>query len=308
MARKLDSGWRDTLLAKRHDYYGFGCPTAGMTLPMIEYDRGEPLAVINYIRRGDPMPKGPDVGAAYEAMGALRRADGCSLPFFTAKYDPFNWAMKLFPHNDAARTFLLDETWRPMSETEFVSHLYRLRGRKVPDLSPYGVAWDKTPWSQFVRASSVRTAEQWPGQLMSERRRNYEPVGQVRAALRNPCVDIDLAVVDRDRQIGMVVDYKAPGARVSITSTNIEALSGLHVGSGFSARNVPAFVVRYAPVKPAWTFKVHCANANARQLLSFALGHSDARSEALADAIGGADWVDLTEAEWLDVMRTARDL
>lgn len=306
--RKLDSGWRDNLLTVRHRHYGFELPAAGMGLPMIEYDHGEPLAVISYQKRGEQLPKGDGVSAAYTAFGRLSRSDGSTLPFLTVQYDPRNWSFRLFPHNRAAFDFTGHEGWWPVNELRFVSELYRLRGRPMPDLEPYGITYSTAPWlSQEPFRPAVD--EPWPHAAMSVRRRNYEPVAHVRAGQRNPCLDVDFAVLDRDRRVSLLVDYKAPGARVSLKSTNLTALADLFVRPRAGGLvNVPAMVVRYEPTKPAWGFHVHCLNQTARMRLSYVLGASQAPAGTLAAAITGEDWVELTEAQWLDVLRCARDL
>lgn len=305
--RKQDTGWRDELLGVRHISWGFQAPAPGLTLPMIEYDRGEPLALISYQSRAWPLPKGAEVAATYRAFGALYREDGPSLPFLTARYDTSSWAFQVIAHNPAARDFLDRDGWVSMTERQFVSNLYRLRGRHAPDLAPYGVDFSDTPWPDD--SDPVESpVERWRGQLMSTRRRNYEPVAQVRPGWRNPCVDVDFAVIDRNDRVAAVVDYKAPGARIGLGSTNVRALSRLRTDYGRPSTIVPAFVVRYEPDRNGWRFAVHCANAPARNLLAYALGATDGRTEALAETIAGTEWTDLLEAEWVAVLKVAREL
>lgn len=313
--RRFDTGWRDGIIPVRHRFYGFEAPAAGMKLPMIEYDRGEPLAVINYLNRADGLPRGEDVNAAYGAFGRLSDITGVQLPFMTAVYDPRTWAFQVYPHNSAAYSFL-DVTPEPgkavmyMTERQFVANLYRLRGRHVPDLEPFGVTFADEPWPD-IKPGATRDIEQWPGQLMSQRRRNYEPAAQVRMGWRNPTLDIDFAVIDRNNRVALVVDYKAPGARIGLGSTNCKALASLYTPCIGGHLEVPAYVVQYAPVKPAWTFRVHCLNKSARSHLAYVLGgisrNTDRDIAALAVTIAGAEWVDLDEKQWWVVLEAARD-
>lgn len=309
MARRFDTGWRDESLTVRHNSWGFDAPAPGMVFPMIEYDRGEPLAVISYLRRGAQLPTGPEVAAAYGAFGNLYRETGEQQPFFTVQYDPRNWAYNVFGHNVSARAFLDRDGWVRMTEFQFVKNLYRLRGRIIPDLTPLGVdlSWDE--WLPNEPDALAGTGEDWPGQLMSERRRNFEPVTQVRATWRNPCLDVDFAVTDRDGHIALVVDYKAPGARINVANTNAAAMSKLFVMSRSYRVAVPAMVVSYAPEGDMWLFRVHCLNNSARQHLAYTLGSmANTDVEALAKTIAGVEWIDLTEAEWCAVLRVARDV
>ncbi|AKA61779.1 hypothetical protein SEA_MAIH_40 [Streptomyces phage Maih] len=308
MARRFDTGWRDGLLNVRHAHWGHESPAVGMKFPMIEYDRGEPLAVISYRRRGEPLPVGREVANAYRAFGRLHRKTGEQLPFLTVQYDVRNWSYRVFTHNDAARQFL-GLGWTKMSEQQYVANLYRLRGRHAPDLAAYGVDFGTERWDALDDpAEDFHVAEDWPHQLMSTRRRNFEPVGQTRMTWRNPCLDVDLAVVDRDDNVALVVDYKAPGARINMTSTNMQALGSLYTTRGLRGGvGVAAMLVSYQPTKPAWSLRVHCLNQAARLHLSYVLGGSGT-TDQLAEAVAGIEWVDVTEAQWRSVLDAARDL
>jgi len=307
MARRLDTGWRDGLLAVRHHYWGYEAPAAGTPFPMIEYDRGEAIAVISYQRRGDELPRGRESGTTHKAFSNLYNF-GVQLPFFTVQYDVRNWSYRLFGHNLPAREFLDRMGWVPMTEQQFADSLYRLRGRHTPDLTSAGVVFERNDWLPEDPAEGLKVSEDWPHQLMSTRRRNFEPVGQTRMSWRNPCLDIDLAVPDPDGRLSLLVDYKAPGARVNLKSTNVEALGSLFVALPQGGLNVAAMVVRYQPTKPYWGIQVHCVNQSARQLLSYALGATSADPAAMSQAIAGNEWVDLTERQWLDVLGVASKL
>jgi hypothetical protein len=311
MARRTDSGWRDTLLAERHRLNGFEAPAAGMTLPMIEYDRGKAVGIVSYGPVGSEKPRGPEVGAAYRAFGRLGDLGAWdTLPFLTARYDAATWSFELFPHNDAAQALLGQQSvaphWSKVTERTFAEVLYRMRGRELPDLSPYGVRWldDFRPHTMTLPAAEF---EKWPGQNLSTRRRNWEPAVSVPFSQRVPCLDIDFAVVGRDEHVAALVDYKAYGAKADLKHANYKALASLTT-FGSIAVNVAAFVAEYAPVKPAWEFRVHCLNQSARLLLAYALGATDASTPALASTVTGGEWIFLTEPEWYNVLRCARDM
>lgn len=320
MARRTDTNWRDGHLALRAHTWGFHLPAPGLVLPMVEYDRGQPQAVISYMRRGTPLPIGKDIAATYRALGSLYRKTGETLPFFTAQYDPRNWAFRMFGHNDAARNFLDSRDWVEMNEQQFVANLFRLRSRYAVDLAPYGVVHMRDPWiptepspDAYERVAGLRGEptgpEPFPQADISKRRREYEPVEQVRASWRNPCVDLDQVVVDRDDQLAAVVDYKAPGARINIGSTNLSALSSLYPKSHhYDVMPVPAYVAQYTPHPHMWRIRVHCANLSARLHLSYVLGSMNSNVDTMAETIAGHEWVDLSEAEWKAVLYAAAEL
>jgi hypothetical protein len=311
MARRVDTGWRDGLLAVRHESWGHTMPGPGLTLPMIEYDRGVPVAAISYIRRGADLPTGNDVASAYAALGSIYDAEGKHLPFFTVRYDPRNWAMKVFPHNPAAWTFMDGTGWRKVTEYQFADMLYTLRERWMPDLSPYGVTFESDPWID-TEPSPEPVREAYPNADISKRRREYEPVAQVRATWRNPCVDLDAIVVDGDQRLAVVVDYKGPGSKINLGSTNVKALASLYTRSHHHHQGrmpVPAYVAAYEPRQGApWTVRVHCANQSARLHLCYVLGMNSTDEDQLARAVADTEWVDLSESQWRAVLDAAQQL
>lgn len=313
MARRTDTGWRDTLLAARHERWGFHAPAAGMKLPMIEYDRGRAVGIVSYLPLGAQLPSGHEAAAAYRAFGRLRDASAMDeLPFLTARYDVRDWSMEVFPHNGAAVRLmgLAAPRWVKLAEADFAELLYRMRGRQLPDLSAYGVAWN-TDWLRTYGGDLplAEGFERWPGEPMSVRRREYEPLASVPFGQRVPCLDVDFAVIDHEERVAMLVDYKAAGGRMpgKLDHPNLKALASMTCG-GLSGVNVAAFVAEYAPQPSGWELRVHCLNKSARLLLAYALGAVGADTSVLASTVAGAEWVPLTETEWTDVLRCARDV
>lgn len=303
--RRHDSGWRDGRLAITHAAYGLNLPLAGMDLPMVEYDRGEALAVINYVRRDRALPRGENVGRAFEAVASLRRDDGPRLPFLTAQYDPRNWAFRLFGHNDAARDLLGTGGWLAVTEQHFARLLYRLRGRVMPDLEPFGVSFSTAPWLQYDGQQKVTS---WPGQDMSVRRRAYEPETQLGSdsrwrrvpfSLRNPCADIDLAVVGRSGAVSLLVDYKLASAAVDPSHKTHQAMSGIRDNDGHT---IPSLIVKYDPSGDQWKFHALALNRPGELLLIDVL----TSSRAIAPTRELNDWAYLDERRWLAVLDTAR--
>lgn len=300
MARKLDTGWRDSRLPQVHSWYGFDMPAPGMSLVMVEYDRGRAVGVINYVRRdARELPKGIEVVRAYRAMAGLCRPDGRPLPFLTALYDPRNWTFKLFGHNEAAQGLTGCRGWLPCTEEHFARLLYRLRGAVLPDLSPYGVEFSTAAWQP---RDGLLRATGWPGQDLSARRRAYEPEGRVPFGMRNPCSDIDLAVTGLGSgAMNLFVDYKLTTARVDPGHLTYHAMSGV---LGPDGRPVPSAIVRYDPGGSRWAFSVLCLNRTARDLVAGALGRSPARTRAVKPE---GEWGSLKEDEWLTVLEAARN-
>jgi hypothetical protein len=307
--RKDDSGWRDGALNDWHARHGFPCPAAGMVLPMIEYDRGRAVGLVNYVRRGDALAHGKEAAATFAAFRNVGGGYGDQLPFLTAQYDPRNWAMCLFPHNPAAAGLLDNEEansrgWVTVSEECFAGLLYAMRGRELPDLFGYDVTWSESEWLR-LEPLGERPELPFPCSDMSARRRLYEPRGSAPMRVKLPCLDIDLAVTDQNDRLALVVDYKRMSAVCDPSGTNATALASLWSRSD---HQVPAFMTRYFGVEPGrYRFETMPLNASAQHLLCYALGANDANDETLARAVGGG-WVRLSEPQWLDVLRIARDV
>lgn len=298
MARRSDTGWRDPELVTWHSSHGFECPAAGMTMPMIEYDRGQSVGIVNYIPRGNPLPQGDTVGSTYRAFARLYNdTGGAPLPFLTAQYDPRNWAMKVFPHNLAGRRLLgisdATPSWQTVTEERFAEILFAMRKRHLPDLFGYGVEFSTGEWmkSEYIPAAADLP---FPCADMSARRRIYEPAVSTPMRLKVPCLDVDLSVIDQDGNLALVVDYKRRGAICDINGTNATALASL---AGSVGLPVPAFMTRYWGDGDAWWFETHALNRSAERLLAYVLG-----KEVLSE------WTALSEGQWLDVLRCARDV
>lgn len=305
MTRKPDSGWRDESLNKWHAANGFPCPAAGMALPMIEYDRGQAVGLVNYIRRGDPLPSGSQVAATYRAFGHAYPGKGNEpLPFLTAVYDSRNWAMRVYSHNEAAMSLAgTGNIWSCMPESEFADLLYRMRGRHTPDMFGYGVEWSTAPWLT-LEPFGQRESLPFPCADMSARRREYEPNVSAPMRVKLPCLDVDLAVVDQGDSLSLVVDYKRMGAFCDVDGTNATALASL---TGPRRQGIPAFMTRYFGQPGSYGFEAYPLNRAAASLLAYSLGSLD-DVDAMARAVAGDLWVRLTEPQWLEVLKAARDL
>lgn len=313
--RKYDSGWRDERLAEWHASHGLSYPITGMPFLTIEYDRGKPVGLVNYINRDAQLPHGPDIALAYRAVGSLASEDGSVLPFITARYDNAVWAYQLYAHNLAAENLLRQVSPSGVAEgteEEFASVLYAMRGKSLPDLSRWDVEFTAAPWHRGFEPS--QDEEPWPGSTVSGRRRAFEPEGPAPFSVRIPCTDIDLAVTDHTGSLNLVVDYKLGDARVDPKSSSLGALGQLRQVSGMQ---VPAMVVRYIPSRDTcppetecagaheWMFSVYCLNQGARNELAYRLGELG-DTDRLSAVVAGAEWTGLAEAEWLALVNGLR--
>lgn len=121
------SGWRDLALSQRHRRWGWDCPAVDLDFLFLEYDRGLPVAIIEYKHERAPLqwPQHP----TYLAIREL--GTRAQVPVFGVRYaDDFSW-WRVSPLNALAKEWI--ETQAEMTERAYVAFLYQIRGRQVPE-------------------------------------------------------------------------------------------------------------------------------------------------------------------------------
>jgi len=121
------TGWRDMNLSERHRLWGWDCPAVDLDFLFLEYDRGKAVALVEYKheRARPQMPLHP----TYQAMRDL--ADRAGVPFFACRYKADFSEFLVVPLNQKAKEILPER--KPMTEAGWVSFLYRIRGREMPE-------------------------------------------------------------------------------------------------------------------------------------------------------------------------------
>ena len=136
------TGWRDQQISARHRLYGSNVPAVDIDFLLIEYDRSQPKALIEYKHMNSYLGDDVDLNHPnYRAIANL--ANGFSqvnlvgqlqpapLPFYIVRYDFDPWWYRILPGNEAARQQSQLDGWVNVTEVEYVSWLHRLRGRNV---------------------------------------------------------------------------------------------------------------------------------------------------------------------------------
>lgn len=132
--RQERTGWRDEKLSRRHREWGWDCPMVDIDWLYIEYDYGHPKALVEYKHENaeDELKKIIErdrLHPSYKAQKEL--ADNSRIPYLITLYaDNLTW-YRVHPMNDYARQYIGETT--KMSELEYVTLLYRMRGRIAPD-------------------------------------------------------------------------------------------------------------------------------------------------------------------------------
>lgn len=124
--QKERSNWRDQEISKRHRKWGWDCPAIDIDFLMLEFDEGEPIAIVEY-KNENAAPAYP-THPSYKAIRGM--CDKAELPFFGVRYAfDFSW-WKVKPINSEAQKVL--KNTKTMSEKEYVQLLYDIRGKKYP--------------------------------------------------------------------------------------------------------------------------------------------------------------------------------
>jgi hypothetical protein len=120
------SGWRDLALSERHRRWGWDCPAVDLDFLFLEYDRGKAVALVEYKheRARPQLASHP----TYQAMIDL--GTRAKVPVFACRYSDDFTSWLAVPLNAFAMN-LLPSRMR-MSEQEWVTFLYRIRGYEPP--------------------------------------------------------------------------------------------------------------------------------------------------------------------------------
>lgn len=130
--RQERTGWRDKELSERHRHWGFDCPVADVDFLLVEYNHRRPSAIVEY-KHFWALSNLPEIrqGDNYQPIRELADQRTPPLPFFIAVYWPVRWAFRVYPANRAALKYFR-YPYEDMTERQFVSRLYRIRGTEAP--------------------------------------------------------------------------------------------------------------------------------------------------------------------------------
>lgn len=125
--REERSGWRDLALSQRHRRWGWDCPAVDLDFLFLEYDKGKAVALVEY-KHENAAPQYP-THPTYQAMIDLGTKAG--IPVFACRYAHDFSSFTVVPLNNIAQVLLIERT--TMTEKEWVTFLYHIRGYSVPE-------------------------------------------------------------------------------------------------------------------------------------------------------------------------------
>lgn len=125
--REERTGWRDQEMSDRHRKWGWDCPMQDIDFLAVEYDHFLPVAIVEYKHEAAELQT--LANPSYKVLANLGRM--ANLPVFAVRYGTgLDW-YNVVPIGGLA-TILIPKRVR-MTEMEWVSFLYRLRGRTIPE-------------------------------------------------------------------------------------------------------------------------------------------------------------------------------
>lgn len=120
------TGWRDLRLSQRHRTWGWDCPAVDLDLLFLEYDKGMPVAIVEYKHENAP----PQYASQPNYQALINLGNRADLPVFAVRYtNDFEW-WEVVPLNELAKKWCPER--KQMTESDWVRLLYQMRGYEPP--------------------------------------------------------------------------------------------------------------------------------------------------------------------------------
>ena len=122
--RKERTGWRDEELSRRHRMWGWDCPALDIDFLLLEYDKGKPVAIIEY-KNENAAPQYPN-HPSYRALIDL--GNRANIPVIAFRYATDFSKFTVTPLNRLAFNFVQTKK-KEMNEENYLKLLYQMRGK-----------------------------------------------------------------------------------------------------------------------------------------------------------------------------------
>ena len=120
------TGWRDEELSRWHRRLGVNCPAVDIDFLLMEYDHGKVSALIEYKNEY----ASPQYASHPNYQALIDLGDRADLPVIVCRYKTDFSQWKVIPLNNKAKSIIPQRT--TLNETEYISLLYKIRGRDCP--------------------------------------------------------------------------------------------------------------------------------------------------------------------------------
>ena len=119
------TGWRDERISLRHRMWGIGCTTTDFDFLMLEYEFGNPSAIVEY-KHEYAEPQSP-LKPQYQAL--IKLGNSAKIPVMACRYSDDFTRYTVTPLNEFAVKFVPKRI--VLDEMGWVSLLYKIRGHEV---------------------------------------------------------------------------------------------------------------------------------------------------------------------------------
>lgn len=138
--RKERTGWRDEALSERHRKWGWDCPAVDVDFLMLEYDRGMPVALVEYKNE-----HAASVNLTHPTFRALTElADRAGVLFLLVRYATDFSTWRVTPVNQVAKDAILLKpggTSVVWNEETYVRWLLHIRDEARKSAKPVDLAF-----------------------------------------------------------------------------------------------------------------------------------------------------------------------
>ena len=130
IATDIANGSVSDSISDRHRGYGNNCPATNIDCLLYEYNHMQPVAIIDFKARR----LAANDRTSFNARATANLCNMARIPFYLASYSNSEWSFILAPVNAIATQLMQKHgmTETKMSELQFVTFLYDLRGKRLP--------------------------------------------------------------------------------------------------------------------------------------------------------------------------------
>lgn len=122
---KERTGWRDERISARHRKWGIGCTATDFDFLLLEYDYGNPVAIVEY--KSEFAPKQYPSNPQYQAL--IKLGNKAAIPVLACRYSDDFSRYLVIPLNEYAKKFISGRI--ELDETGWVTLLYKIRGHEI---------------------------------------------------------------------------------------------------------------------------------------------------------------------------------
>lgn len=114
-------------MSHRHRKWGWDCPAVDLDCLFLEYDKGQPVAIVEYKHER----AAPQYGSHPTYQALINLGTRAGVPVFVVRYKEDFSEWRVIPLNPLAKSKLPERI--TMSERQWVTFLYELRGYSPPE-------------------------------------------------------------------------------------------------------------------------------------------------------------------------------